>query len=486
MDARTPARRTALLAALCSAQFLVVLDITAVNVALPSLRADLGMGAAHLHWVVSGYAVSFGGLLLLAGRLADLRGRRRAFVAGLSVFGAASLLCALAGDATVMLASRALQGVGAALLSPAALALLAQAFPEGTARTRALGVWGSTAALAASSGGLLGGALVETLGWRGIFLVNLPIAAAGVIVVRLAVPADRPRRDRRPLDAVGAGLATAGLTLLVGGLSHAGTAGSADAAAFGLLASGAALLAAFALWETRAADPLLPRAALHAPALLAANGVALAHGAMMLGCFFLVTVYMQDVLGLSAIAAGAGLLAVRGTQTVCAPLGARAAGALGARPLMIAGMLGMTTGTALLARAPASGSYARDLLPGLVVLGVAIPLVFLTVSMAALDAAGGDHAGLASGLLNTCQWVGGAIGIALASAVAAARENALAGRGAGSVAALAGGVQAGLWACAVLGVVGTSLALALPRTPAGAPAPPAAAQPAARQGAAAR
>ncbi len=479
MGALTQRRRAALLAALCSAQFLVVLDITAVNVALPSLRADLGMGAANLHWVVSGYAVSFGGLLLLAGRLADMRGRRRAFVAGLSVFGAGSLMCALAGDAAVLLAARAVQGIGAALLSPAALALLAQAFPEGAARTRALGVWGSAGALAASSGGLLGGALVETLGWRGIFLVNPPVAAAGAVVARLAVPADR-RRGGRPLDVVGAGLATGGLTLLVGGLSQAGATGWADAAAIGLLAAGATLLAAFAAWEARAAEPLLPRAALRRPALLTANGVAMVHGAMMLGGFLLVSVYMQDVLGLSAIAAGAGLLAVRATQTVVAPLGARAARALGARPLMIAGMLGMTAGIALLARAPGSGSYARDLLPGLLVLGVAIPLLFLTVSMAALDAAGDDHAGLASGLLNTCQWVGGAVGIALASAVAAAREGALAGRGAGAVDTLAGGVQAGLWACAVLGVVGTSLALALPRASAGALVPSATAQPAAR------
>jgi predicted MFS family arabinose efflux permease len=189
---------------------------------------------------------------------------------------------------------------------------------------------------------------------------------------------------------------------------------------------------------------------------------------MMLGVFLLVSVYMQDVLGMTAVAAGAGLLAVRATQTVVAPLGARAARALGARPLMVAGMLGMTAGVALLARAPASGAYARDLLPGLLVLGVAIPLLFLTVSMAALDAAGDDHAGLASGLLNTCQWVGGAVGIALASAVAAAREGAP-----------AGGVQAGLWACAALGLIGTALALALPRG-GGALAPSPAPLPAAR------
>ena len=467
-----------MLAALCFAQFLVVLDITAVNVALPSVRADLQVGSANLHWVISSYAVSFGGLLLLAGRLADLGGRRRAFVAGLSVFGAGSLVCAFAGDATVLLAGRAVQGVGAALLSPAALALLAQAFPEAGERTRALGVWGSAGALAASSGGLLGGALVETLGWRGVFLVNPPIAVAAVVVVWLTLPADRPGTSRS-LDAVGAGLATAGLALLVGGLSQAGATGRANAPAIGLLAAGAAVLAAFAAWEARAAEPLLPRAALRSPALLAVNGVAMVHGAMMLGGFLLVTVYMQDVLGLSAIAAGAGLLAVRATQVVMAPLGARAARALGARPLMIAGMLGMTTGVALLAHAPGSGSYVRDLLPGLVVLGVAIPLLFLTVSMAALDAAGDDHAGLASGLLNTSQWVGGAVGIALASAVVAARERALAGHGAGAVEALAGGAQAGFWACAVLGVLGTSLALTLPRAT-GAPLGSATSRPAAR------
>ena len=457
-----PSRPRLLLAALCTAQFLVVFDITAVSVALPSVRGDLGLDAAHLHWVVSGYAVAFSGLLLLAGRLADLRGRRRAFMVGLSVFGAGSLLCGIAWSAPALLAARALQGVGAALLSPAALALVAQAFPEGTARTRALGVWGSAGALAASSGALLGGALVQVLGWRGIFLINPPIAVAGTAVVRVVVPTDRPGGDRA-LDAAGAALATAGLTLLVAGLSQAGAGGWRSPAACGLLMGGALLLAAFGAWEAHAADPLLPRTALSAPALIAANGVALTHGAMMLGTFLLLAVYMQDVLGLSAMVAGAGLLSVRATQTVFANLGARAAGTLGPRPLMIAGMVGMTGGLALLSHAPADGSYAADLLPGLLMLGMTIPLVFLTVSMATLEAAGDRHAGVTSGLVNTCQWLGGAIGIALASAMAAAREGAMARAGADPLAAVAGGVRAGLLACVAMGLVGTLLAMALPR-----------------------
>jgi MFS family permease len=383
------------LAVLCAAQLLVVLDITAVNVAVPAIGADLGIAAGGLHWAVSAYAVAFGVLLLPAGRLADALGRRRVFLAGVAAFGVASLACGLAPGGEVLAVSRALQGAGAAAISPAALAILAQAFGDGRPRARALAAWGTVGAVAAASGVLFGGAVVELTGWRWVFLVNVPVAAAALALGPAVLPSHR------------------------GGGRRAGA--------------------------------LLPARMLREPATLAANLVGLLHGAMMLGSFLLLALYMQGPLGLSPVEAGAGLLAVRATSAVWAPLGARLVTALGAPALLAGGMAAMTGGLALLARAPAGGSYAADLLPGLLVLGLAIPLVFLGVNVLALRGAPPEDAGTASGLLNTSQWLGGAVGVAGVSAM---------------------GVAPGLWACAALGAAGTAVALALRASrPAPDPAP---------------
>ena len=398
----------------------------------------------RLHWAVSAYAVAFGGLLLAAGRLADLLGRRRAFLAGLVLFGAASLACGLAPSGELLVAGRAVQGVGAALVSPAALAILSQRSRR--ARARALGAWASVGALAAASGVLVGGVLVELLDWRWIFLVNVPVAGAALALAPLALPAQRPLAGRR-IDPAGALLVASVPALAVLGISESSVAGWGDPAA--LMALGGAALAAAMEWvrERRSADPLFSRL-LRAPAVAAANLAAFLHGAMMLGSFLLLVLYMQGVLGLSPIEAGAGLLAVRATSAVWAPLGARLVAAAGAwtvlrrrhggddrRPRAA----GADAGGRPLRRRPA----AR-----LLVLGLAIPLIFLTVNLLALEGAPDADAGLASGLLNTSQAIGGAVGVA-------------------AVAAL--GAGPGLWTCVALGVAGTAVALAMLRPSRGAP-----------------
>lgn len=441
-------RRWAVLALLCAAQFLVVLDITVVNVALPSIRRDLDVPPGHLHWAISAYAVAFGGALLMAGRLADLRGRRRVFLAGMAAFGLFSLACGLAPSVEALAAGRALQGLGAALISPAALAILADAFPDGRARTTALGVWGSAGALAASSGVLVGGALTEALDWRWVFLVNVPVAAVAIAAGPALLPRDGSPRRGAP-DLAGAALVTGGLMLLVAAAAEAGTPGWSPPRTAGLAAAAAILIAAFARRERRSADPLVPAVALRSPVLLAASAAGFLHGAMMLGSFLLLTLYMQDVLGMGAVAAGAGLLAVRGTSVVWANVGARLANAVGAPAVMLAAMAGMTGALLLLARAPAAGSYGRDLLPGLLVLGAAIPMLFLAVNVTALQGVAARHSGLASGLLNTSQWIGGALGIAAVSALGAAGGAA--------------GIRAGFVACAALGGAGCAVAAALLR-----------------------
>lgn len=457
-------RGAATLAVLCAAQFLVVLDITAVTTALPSLRDDLGLSPGRLHWAVSAYAVVFGGVLLVAGRLADLRGARRVFVAGVAVFGVFSLASGLAWSGGSLGVARALQGCGAALISPAALALLVRRFPGERGRAAALGVWGAVGALAAASGALVGGAAVALLDWRWIFLVNVPVAVLALACRRL-LPCDPPPSSGR-IDLAGALLATAALMLLAAALSEAALSGtSAGALALGGAAAGAGMAAIRR--QRRSPSPLVPAGALRSPGLVSALAAGFLHGAMMLATFLLLVLYMQEVLGMSALAAGAGLVATRGVSVLVAPCAGRLVGAVGAGAPMVAAMAAMTGALALLARAPTDGSYARDLLPPLLVLGVAIPVLFLTINVAALRAAPRGAEGLASGLLTTAQWVGGALGAAAAGAVAG---------GAG-----AGGIAAGFWLCAAAGVAGTALAATLARraagdqAPAGAPARTAAA-----------
>jgi EmrB/QacA subfamily drug resistance transporter len=448
-------RRRLGLLVLCCVQFMVVLDVTVVNVALPAIGADLSIRDGGVHWVISAYALVFGGFLLVGGRAGDLLGRRRVFLAGTALFGASSLVCGVAWSHEALLAGRVGQGLGSALVSPTAFAILTASYPEGPERTRALGVWGSTNGAAAAIGALLGGALTETFGWQAIFLVNVPLAAVALAVAPALLAESRGRRRRR-LDVAGASLVTLALVLLVYAVGDASRSGWLTGRVALLAAGALGALAVFVLRERRSADPLLPRAALHSPRRRAAALAGFFHGGMMLSTFLLLTLALQQVLGLGAIEAGLALLAVRGTSLVWTQVGVRLVGRIGAPAVLAAGMVAMSTGIATFTGLSPDGSYAGDVLPGLLVLGLAIPFLFLSVSVVATAGVGPDDAGATSGLLSTCQWVGGAIGVALASTVARLGSE-------GNPTVAAGAIADGFWLPLGLGVAGLAVAARLLR-----------------------
>jgi len=447
------------LALLCAVQFMLVLDITVVNVALPSIQADLGLSESGLQWVVSAYALVFGGFLLAGGRAADLLGRRRLYVAGLVVFTVFSLACGLAWSSEVLVGARALQGLGAAMISPAALSILATTFPEGRGRARALGLWGSVGAFGAAAGLLFGGVCVSLLSWHWIFLANVPVGVVALLAAPVVLRESRAER-RRTIDWQGATLATGGVVLLVTALTEAGRSGLAAPAALVPALGGIGLIAALVWWLRRARDPLVPRGLLRIGSVAGASVMGFAHGAMMLGTFLLLSLALQQVLGRSAIVAGAGLLAVRGTSILWAQVGARLVTRVGARRVLVAGILAMTAGIASFTRVSPGGSYAADLLPGLLVIGVGIPFLFVSLSSLALAGVPSRDTGVATGLLNTSQWVGGALGIALVSAFLSTTGDG--GRLEGArLDELAAGLREGFWACAGLGVLGLATTLVL-------------------------
>jgi len=453
---------------LCSVQFMVVLDVTVATVALPAIGADLGLSDGSLHWVISAYAIVFGGFLLVGGRAGDLLGRRRIFLAGTALFGVSSLLCGLAWSEESLVAGRIGQGLGSALVSPTAFAILTATFAEGAERTRALGVWGSTNGAAAAAGALVGGVLTETLGWHAIFLVNVPVAAFALVIAPALL--GESRGARRRLDVTGASLVTTALVLLVYALSDAPRSGWLAGRTFALLAAALVLLAVFVLRERRSPDPLVPRVVLGCGRRRAAVVAGFCHGAMMLSTFLLLTLALQQVLGLSAIEAGLGLLAVRGTSILWIQVGVRLVDRIGAPAVLGAGMVAMCAAIATFTGISPGGSYAGDILPGLLVLGLAIPFLFLSVSVVATSGTRAEDAGATSGLLNTCQWIGGAVGVALASTVA--------GLDAGGGLTDVAGIAHGFWLPVGLGVVGIAVAAGLlrgagrPRTAGAAPRSP--------------
>ena len=455
-----------LLPLLCVAQFLVVLDVTIVNVALPAIGEDLGFASASLHWVISAYAVAFAGTLLLGGRAADVVGPRPAFLAGVALFTVSSLACGLATDPASLLAARCAQGLGAALTAPAALAIVAAVFPEGPARNRALGIKGSVTAFGAAAGVLLGGVLTEVLSWGWIFLVNVPVGVAALLVAPRVVPR-AGRRRKRGFDVPGAVLGTAGLGSLTYGFTLAGERGFGDSGALATCAAGAVLLIAFALWERRTPDPLLPLAALRRRSNAGANVVGFLQGGVMLAVFLLLTFAMQGLLGLSALETGAGLLAARAPSMVWSKAAAWLSGRIGATRTTCIGLAAMAGGISLFARVPAEGSYLADLLPGLLVLGAGISLVFVPLSIAALEGVPRGQAGVASGLLTASMWVGGALGIAAASALALPGELAEAL----DPSMLADRLHGGFWAVAGAAALALVVMAAVSRRAGRAPAP---------------
>ena len=466
------------LALLAAVQFMVVLDIAIVNVALPSIQTDLDFSQANLQWVISAYALVFGGFLLLGGRAADLLGRRRLFMLGLIAFTIGSLLCGLAWSEASLIGARAIQGLGAATISPAALAILMTTFAEGRERNIALGVWGAVGGFGAAAGVLLGGVLTDALSWEWIFFVNIPV---GLVAVALAPVLLGESKDTRvkSFDAAGAVLVTSGLTTLVLGITQGNEWGWSSGRTIGIFALSAVLLAGFVVWENRVAEPLMRFGILRTKTVLGANVAGFILGTALFSMFLILTLYMQQVLGYSAMKTGVAYLAVAGTSIIWANVAAMLVNRVGVRPLIVGGMAILTVGLILFTQVSVDGSYAANLLPGFLIIALGMALCFVPISIAALAGVSQAEAGIASGLINTSQQIGGAVGIALLSTIAISRTENEVAAGTAVPEALTSGFQLAFWVGAGIALAGVVAALALIRQEEIAPATEVAAVPAA-------
>ena len=411
-------RKKLILAAICVAQFMVVLDIAVVNVALPSIKTDLHFTNESLQWVISAYSILFGGFLLLGGRRADLLGARRLFMAGLAVFSLASLMCGFAWSETSLITFRAIQGLGGALLSPAALSILVNTYAEGRERNMALGVWGGIAGSGAAAGTLLGGLLTSGLGWQWIFYINVPIGAALVAFSPVLLLSDRRPESRRGFDIPGATAVTAGLMLLVYALTRATQLGWSASETIGLLAAAVVLLAAFLFVELRSRTPVLPLRVLRLRTPRAANVIGFLIGAAVFAQFFLLSLYMQQVLHYSALRTGVAYVASTVLSVVFAVVAQALVTRMGTRVPLAAGLLLVGAALVLYVRLPVNGHYVTDLLPGFILTGLGLGLAFVPVSIAALTGIRPLESGAASGMINTSQQIGGAVGLAAMATVA--------------------------------------------------------------------
>jgi EmrB/QacA subfamily drug resistance transporter len=452
-----PRSRRALLALLCLAQLMVILDISAVNVALPDMATDLSIARGDVGWAITSYSLIFGSLLLLGGRASDLLGRRRVFLTGLGVFMTASLLAAIAGDSTSLFAARAGQGLGAALLSPAALSLIMSAFREGRERATALAAWGAVGGAGAAVGVLLGGALTDLVGWRAIFLVNLPVGLAlGAGALRL-LARDAAKPAWRGLDLPGALVVTASPATLVYAMSQADSAGWASAQTLGLAIAAAAGLAVFAVIEHRSARPLLRIAGLADRAVGGGVLMMLAASAVLFGAFLLTSLYLQEVLGTGPLQTGLAFL----PMAAALGLGVHAAGHIiglrGVRAPLAGGFAVAAAGMLLLSGVDANGSYVTDVLPGMLVAGLGLGVVLVSVAVAVMTGAADDETGMLSGLNTTGHEIGGSIGVAVLTTVAAAAA------GSSPATALAAGIgDAFLVAAAIAAAAGAAALVLLP------------------------
>ena len=414
----TDTRKWIALVLICATQFMVVLDVAIVNVALPSIQSALGFSQENLQWVVSAYTLTFGGFLLLGGRMADLLGRRRVFMAGLVLFSAASLACGLAQTDTFLIAARAIQGVGAAVISPGALSILMTTFDEGAERNKALGIWGAIAGIGGAAGVLLGGVLTDTLGWEWIFLVNVPVGVLVILLTPRFVRESQAEGATRSFDVAGAVSATAGLALLVYALVNTDTAGWASGETIGLLVGSAALLVAFVVIEMRATAPLLPLSIFRLRNLTGANIVGLLLGAAIFSMFYFLSLYMQQVLGYSALRTGFAYLLVAVVIIIAAAVSQALVTRFGAKVILAIGMALLTLGLLWFTMIEVNGSYVINLVPGFLLTGVGLGFAFVPVSIAALQGVQAHEAGIASGLINTSQQIGGALGIAILATIA--------------------------------------------------------------------
>ena len=463
-------RRWWALALLCGAFFMVVLDATIVLVALPSIQADIGFSEQGLQWVLSAYALTFGGLLLLGGRAADLLGRRRLFMTGVLFFTAASLMCGLAWSPAALLAARVVQGAGAAIMTPAALSIISTTFPEGSERNKALGIWGALGGIGATAAWLIGGPLVDGPGWEWIFFINIPFGLAALALSPLLLHESRAALTRRSYDPAGALTITGALVLLVYALVEAPDAGWGDVRTIFLFAGSAVLLAAFALIESRHRAPLVPLRFLRSRTLVGANAVMLLIG-VAVGMPFVLTLYGQQVLGYSALKFGVGSVVLAAGATVGAIVGQAAVLRAGFRTVAATGMALMGAGSLLLTQVSVSGSYVGDIFFGLLVFGPGVGLAFVPATVAALAGVAEREAGLASGLSNTAFQIGAALGVAILTTVAVSRSDdyLAANDGANPLVVLNEGFQSAFLALVVLAGIGIALALLLLGRPRRAP-----------------
>jgi EmrB/QacA subfamily drug resistance transporter len=446
------------LALLCTVQFMVVLDIAVVNVALPSIQVDLGFSQENLQWVISAYALLFGGFLLLGGRAADLLGRRRVFLVGIVLFTAASLFSGLAWSEGTLIVARGLQGFGAAIISPAALSILTTTFKEGPERNTALGAWGAVGAFGAVAGVLLGGVLTDLLNWRWIFYINAPVGAVAFTLVPVLLAESRDA-TAKSFDLPGAALVTSGLVVLVYAITQANDYGWASAETAAFFAAAAALLAGFVVREARTRDPLMPLSIFRLRTLVGANIAGLILGTVLFSMFLMLTLYMQQVLGYSPLKTGVSYLAVAGTAIVWSAVAAQLVTRVGVKRVLVVGMVFLTAGLMYFTQVSVGGSYVSDLLPGFLVIAVGMGFSFVPISIAALAGVKPAEAGLASGLINTSQQIGGALGIAALSAIATSTTTDQVAAGAGRAVALTDGFQSAFVAGAAVAIVGVLVAL---------------------------
>jgi EmrB/QacA subfamily drug resistance transporter len=458
-------RRWTALILLCVAQFVVVLDASIVNVALPSIGKGLHFTDRNLPWVVNAYVIAFGGFLLLGGRAADLLGRRRIFMSGLVVVAVASLAAGFASTQAELITARAAQGLGAAIISPSALSIVTTLFHDGAERNKALGAWGAVAGSAGAAGVLLGGILTEGLGWEWVLWVNVPVSLIALALTPGLIPESRSESATRHFDAAGAVGVTAGLSVLAYALLDASSAGWGSAKIVSLLSVAALLLAAFVWVESRSDAPLVPFRIFRLRTLTGANVVGVLLGASLFSMFFFISLYMQQVLGYSPIHAGLSYLPLALTIVVAAGLGGQLVTRFGFKPILAAGMLCVAGGLAWFSQISVHGSFLADILGPSLLAAIGLGFGFVTSTIAAVSGVGDREQGLASGLINTSQQIGGALGLAVLSTIATTRtSHVLAGGTASLHTALTDGFQRAFLGGSVIAALGFVATLVLIRT----------------------
>ena len=449
----------------CLAQFMVVLDVSVVNVALPAIRGALHFSEQDLQWVVNAYTVTFAGFLLLGGRAADLLGRRRVFASGLVLFGLASLAGGFAASQPLLIAARAAQGLGGAIVAPASLSILTTTFEEGAARNRALGIWGAMGGAGGAAGVLLGGVLTDLLSWRWILFINVPIGLLAAIFAARYIQETRDAGRGRSFDLAGAITATVGLSVLVLGIVRSDVTGWGSPGTLALLAVGGALLAGFLAIEGRIARaPLMPLRIYASRTLSAANMVVLLIGAAVFAMWFFLSLYLQQVLGYSPLRAGFAFLPMTVCIVACSTLASRVVTRVGPKPMLVTGMTLQAAGLVLLTQLSPDGGYLSNVLAPSLLIAIGIGLSFVPVTIAGVAGVASEEAGLASGLINTSRFVGGAIGLAILAAFATARTNGDLHQGVATHVALTSGFELAFGIAAAFSAIGALLALVgLPR-----------------------